>query len=154
MRQATSDKDYRQALQGLLYEQIRQGRDYSLFLPVTEIVEDETEQNLAGSSTNQIIPIQNIASKDGIVLADKQGSRANAFVSPQVQHALRTVDQAIAVLRRQSNWFALDVGIKSWSMKPSNVTQANSDADVFIDGSDQGVQLESHKGLYLGKNLF
>lgn len=117
---ATSDEDYRQALQEPLYVRIREGMDSrnkhnvdSIGLedkkaaallpvehgdnvpecveitPVTEIVEEEAEDhvNLSSSSTNSI------STTDG------EGVTEGTSISPEVEHALRTLDQAIAIVR-------------------------------------------------------
>lgn len=172
---ATSDQDYRQALQGPLYARIREGLDSRNKLkttlvasndekqkallceehrdsdplsaeirPLTEIVEEETEQNLPGSSINQTM---------------EYVSRDDSFISPEVDHALRLLDRAIAVLRErgfsdcnQSNCFSINqeippskavgdscsIGNKdtpknsiSLGIKPSSGGQDGSDAEGF-----------------------
>lgn len=115
----TSDKDYRKALQGPLYTRIRAGLEsrnklkttladvkedkhegippkgrgsYPLsaeIRPLMEIVEEEPEQNQIEHSSNVTLH------------ADKHVRKENMFISPEVDRALRILDQAIAVLRER-----------------------------------------------------
>lgn len=179
---ATSDKDYRQVLQGPLYARIREGMDsrnkfktplaglnedkhkavppeehsdsYPLsteIIPLTEIVEEETEQNQPGSLINQMIfstghvskedsslnPEQNQSgpSSNVILHADKHVSKENIFISPEVDHALRILDQAIAVLRErgfsgnnQSDCFSINQEIPPSKAVVNSCSISNEDS--------------------------
>lgn len=126
---ATNDEDYCRALQGPLYAQIREGMDsqnkHNVELvgledekpaallpvkhrddvpksveitPVTEIVEEEAEDHvkLSGSSTNLIST------------ANNEGVTEGTSISPEVEHALRTLDQAIAIVRARGLFHSND----------------------------------------------
>ena len=177
---ATSDEDYRQALQGPLYARIREGLDSgnklkTTFLgsnkekhravppegrrdsdtssvevrPVTEIVEEETEQNSDSSSINQIKPTEGHVSKESSFInsqqqgsssspnvvtlrSDEHTSKQNIFISPEVECALRTLDQAIFVVRgcgfsesNKSNCFSLSQEIPTSDAVPDSLITSN-----------------------------
>ncbi|XP_020268419.1 uncharacterized protein LOC109843869 isoform X2 [Asparagus officinalis] len=172
---ATTDEDYRPALQGPMYARIREALDainkiktdsvisdeekHEALAPevkghsdassteveaVSEIVEEETEQNEVIS--NEAHVSKEDSSTDTILSADEIVSKGNIFVSPEVEHALRTVDMAIAVLRgrgfsgsNQSDCFSINQKIP-----PSDVV--NSSPNIKEDTTENSINNRSSPG--------
>lgn len=182
---ATSDEDYRQALQGPLYARIREGlyssknlkaastdlneekhevlssegdtdSDTSLseIRPVTEIVEEQTS---LGLSINQIHPTeehmsienssnspeQSLSSSLANVIQSTDGHacKETTFISPEVEHALRTLDQAIAAVRgrgfsgsNQSDCFSI-IPTPAAVLNSSPLPNGNTPKDITNGGT-------------------
>lgn len=98
---ATSDEDYKKALEGPMYARIRENKTKNATeiqavrdeTSVTEIVEEDIEQTTHSDQVND----SNVAK-----LIPDQGHlvQENSYISPEVEAALAILDNAIAILRK------------------------------------------------------